>query len=206
MANKKFQKQYLLSKEQLIKNLDIFSNTNEKYKIFTDELLDYLTNNGLFDCPASTSLNLHNCFPGGLIDHIIRVGRFSTKINELLSNTLKQEVESIIKVVFLHSIGKVGLYEEQESKWHRDNLGSYYQYATEDKVTMKIGERSAYLAMKYDIKLSDFEYQAVINSSKNLEEDLQAKYFSDPLTIILRQGISLAAIEEQQIFKDFNKE
>lgn len=202
---KKYQKQFTLTTEQKQENLEKFKKIQNKYKPYTDELLQYLVDEGMFECPASTSLNMHNCFPSGLIDHVLRVGSYTTQINKLLPEDRQQEIESIIRVVFLHSIGKVGIYEEQESKWHRENLGSYYQYVTEDKVTMKIGERSAYLSMKHGVTLEDYEYQSLINVYKDTSEDLQAKYFSDPLTIILKQGIQLAQMEEQKRQEDFNK-
>ena len=205
---KKFQTQYVLTPDKLKENLEFFKVTNEKYKLFTDDLLEYLSDNGFFDCPASTSLNLYNCFPGGLLDHKIRVAKYAANINnKLLPDSLKQELTSIIKVSFLHGIGKVGIYEEQDSKWHRENIGSYYKYKdNQEQAALRVGERSAYLAMKYGVKLEDFHYQAILNSSKNFNDDDQAKYFSDTLTIVLRQAIELAILEEKWIFNNFNKQ
>ena len=103
---KKFLKQFTLSKENFDKNLDKFKEIQEKYKPFTEELLEYLTENGFFSCPATTTLTLYNCFEGGLIDHILRVGKYATQLNKLLPVDLQQEISSIIKVVFNHSIFK----------------------------------------------------------------------------------------------------
>ncbi len=204
MANKKYLNQYTLTTEHLTKNLNFFKSIQEKYNPYTEELLIYLSDNGFFICPASTALTMHNCFEGGLLDHLIRVGKYVTELNKLLPKSLKQEQDSIVKVVFNHSIGKVGLYEENDSKWHKENLSQYYVYKTDQDVAMRINEKSAYLAMKFGVKLELWEYQAIINQGK-LDDDLQAKYFSDPLTVILKHGISLAMMEEQQTFKEFQE-
>ena len=206
MANKKFQKQYILTPEQLNNNLSIFQKTNEKYKLFTDELLEYLSNNGFFTCPASTVLSLHNCFEGGLLDHEIRVAKYASDINKILPNILKQEITSIIKVCFLHSIGKTGLYEKNDSKWHKENLGQYFKFKEQSEiVAMRVGERSAYLSMKYGIELTDLEYQGIVGHDK-MDDDKQAKWYSDILTIILKQAIQLAMMEEKKIWEEFNKD
>jgi len=203
---KKFLKQFTLSKENFDKNLDKFKEIQEKYKPFTEELLEYLTENGFFSCPATTTLTLYNCFEGGLIDHILRVGKYATQLNKLLPVDLQQEISSIIKVVFNHSIGKVGLYEDNDSKWHKENLSQYYKYKeNQEDAAMRVNEKSAYLAMNYGVKLTDYEYQATLGWAKP-DEDKQAKFFSDPLTIILKQAIQLSILEEQLIFNKFQNE
>ena len=137
-----------------------------------------------------------------MLDNILRIGKYATQLNKLLPPELQQEIESIIKVVFLYSIGKVGLYEEQDSKWHKTNLGQMYKYKEEQDVALHTNEKSAYLAMKFGVKLEIWEYQAIINQGKS-DDDKQSKYFSDPLTIILKHSISLAILEEQKIFNDY---
>jgi len=61
---------------------------------------------------------------------------------------------------------------------------------------MHVGERSVYYAMSHGVKLEESEYQAILNLDKN-EEDKMSKYFSEPLTEIIRHGFDLAAMEEK---------
>lgn len=192
-------KQFTLSQEELKKNVELFFSTNEKYKIFSQELIDFLGND-LFTSPASTILTLHNCFEGGLLDHMIRVAKYASNINKLLPDGLKQEMETIIKVAFLSQIGKAKLYKPCESKWHKENQGKYYEF-NDGLVSMRIGERSAHYCLDSNVKLLDYEYQAIINHDKILAEDNQAKWYSDILSVILRQAIELAIIEEKERWK-----
>lgn len=195
-------KQLLLTPEELKKNIDIFHQMNEKYKIFNDNLLEVL-GEGLYTSPASPQLSLNNCFPGGLMDHMIRVAKYISNINKLLPQSLQQEQTTLIKVAFLSQIGKIGLYKSCTSEWHQKNQGKYYDY-NEDLIAMSIGERSAYIILKSGGKLEDYEYQAIINITKDLTKDNQAKYYSDVVSVLLKQAVELASIEEKEKLKKFN--
>ena len=92
------------------KNKNKFIDSVKNYGNFiTDELYEFLGED-LWVSPASTSLQLHNCFPGGLVDHIIKVTGYAVKINDTLPEKLRVDKSSIIKVCFLHQIGKIKLY------------------------------------------------------------------------------------------------
>ena len=88
----------MLSITQLENNQKKFKETNLKYNIFTKELEEFL-GDAFYTSPASSSLNMIGCYPGGLLHHIIKACRYSIKLNEILPDGLKQPVESIVKVV-----------------------------------------------------------------------------------------------------------
>ena len=75
------------------------------YKIFTKELLEFLGDD-FIRAPASTMKSLHNAFPGGLIDHIILTTKYGVDINLSLPENIRVDNSSLIKVCFLHQIGK----------------------------------------------------------------------------------------------------
>ena len=58
-------------KEKIVKNKEVFLEKNKLYGILTDELVKYLGED-LFTAPASTMKSLHNAFPGGLVEHILK--------------------------------------------------------------------------------------------------------------------------------------
>ena len=70
-------------KHKILKNKEIFLEKNDNYKIFTSELLDFLGED-LMTAPASSMLSLHNAFPGGLIDHILKTTKYAIGLNNLL--------------------------------------------------------------------------------------------------------------------------
>lgn len=183
-------------KDKIIKNKQTFLEKNELYGILSKELLDYLGED-LLTAPASTMKSLHNAFPGGLLDHIILTTKYSVDINLSLPEELRVNNESLIKVCFLHQIGKSFLYKMCESEWHRTNQGKMYEF-NDELTSMRVGERSAYYALKYGVELSEDEYQSIINYDKP-EDDKQAKWHSSTLATILKQANELAIIEEKNL-------
>lgn len=181
-------------KDRILKNKQTFLEKNELYGILSKELLDYLGED-LLTAPASTMKSLHNAFPGGLIDHVLKTTKYAIGINKLLPNNISVDAQSIVKVCFLHQIGKTFLYKWCESEWHRNNQGKMYDF-NEELISMKVGERSVYYAMKYGIKLSEEEYQAIVNYDKP-EDDKQSKWYGSTLSTILKQANELAIIEEK---------
>ena len=181
-------------KDKILKNKQTFLEKNELYGILNKELLDYLGED-LLTAPASTMTSLHNAFPGGLIDHVLKTTKYAIGINKLLPESMSVETNSIVKVCFLHQIGKTFLYKWCESEWHRNNQGKMYEF-NEDLTSMKIGERSVYYTMKYGISLSEEEYQAIVNYDKS-DDDKQSKWYGSTLSTILKQANDLAIIEEK---------
>jgi hypothetical protein len=134
------------------------------------------------------------CYPGGLLQHIIKGCKYSLKVNEILPDELKQPVASIVKVAFLCQIGKTFMFKINSNEYSI-KAGKMYDF-NDDITRMKIGERSAYYALKYGVQLSDEEYQAILNIDKE-DDDKMAKYFSSILTQILKNGFELATMEEK---------
>jgi hypothetical protein len=181
-------------KEKIEKNKKKLFSTNEKYNIFTKELLKFLGDD-FITAPASTMTSLHNAFPGGLIDHTILTTKYAVDINLSLPENIRVDNESLIKVCFLHQIGKSFLYKLCESEWHRKNQGKMYEFK-DDMVSMRVGERSAYYALSHGVTLSEEEFQSIVNYDKP-DDDKQARWHSSTLGIILRQANDLAIIEEK---------
>lgn len=181
-------------KENILNTQKKFNTKNEKYKIFPKELIDFLGDD-FFLAPASTHKNLHNAYPGGLVDHIFTITKYAVSINNLLPENERVDINSLIKVCFLHQIGKTFLYVMCESQWHRDNQGKMYDY-NEDIVAMRIGERSVFYCVKHCVDLTEEEYQSIINYDKP-EDDKQSRWHSETLSVILRQANELAIIEEK---------
>ena len=181
----------MLTAKQIEGNKKKFLEINQEHNIFTPELLEFLGEE-LFVSPASPSLDMYNCYPGGLIHHLFRVCKHSIEINELLPENIKLEKNKILKTVFLSQIGKVHLYKPNESEWHRVNLGKLYEYKDDELVAMNIGQRSIFYATKYGIKLEEDEFQAIIGVDSSDFKSL--KWETEPLTHIIKLGFQLALL------------
>ena len=185
----------MISLDKLEKNKKKFLETNEQYKVFSIELGDFLGDN-FYISPASPSTDLYGCYPGGLLDHLIKVCKYTLLLNDILPDKIRIPKEKLIKTVFLSQIGKVFMFKENPSEWHRLNQGKQYVYAQDNKVSLRVGERSVFYAVTHGVSLDEDEYQAIINLNKD-SEDKMAKWHSSIMGQILKQGFELALIEEK---------
>ncbi len=183
----------MLTIPQLEHNKKKFLESNEKYKIMTQELLDFLGDD-LFTAPASSSLTMVGCYPGGLLNHTIKACKYAIKVNEILPDPLKRTIDSIVKTTFLSQIGKTFMFCASTNDWQLKQ-GKMYDFC-DDTVRLRVGERSIYYATKYGVDLNEEEFQAILNLDKD-DDDKMAKYFSSSLTSIIKWGFELAIMEEK---------
>lgn len=188
----------MLTKEQIENNKTRYLSAIDKYGICETVIIEELGEKfGLFLAPASTTTSMHNAFPGGLIDHALRVGEYAVKISKTIPSSYRPSTESILKVSLLHVLGKINLFIPNTSEWHVKNLGKIYEF-NPNVIPLKVGERSIQVLFNKSILLTDEEFQAIINHDKDSSEDKQAKYFTNILGIILKQAIELAIYEEKE--------
>ena len=88
------------------------------------------------------------------------------------------------------------MFVQNESEWHRTNQGKMYEYKTDDTISMSIGEKSAYYALKYGVELSEVEYQAVIFANRG-DSDKSGKWAYTQLAHLLKLGFEMALLEEK---------
>lgn len=116
----------------------------------------------LATCPASSKVSYHNAFPGGLIDHSLRVLSTASKLCKTFNYNLPKE--SLVIACLFHDIGKVGddvddFYLPQDSQWHREKLGEVYKRNVDLKLTTT--DRSLWLCQFYGIRLTQDEWLAI---------------------------------------------
>jgi hypothetical protein len=184
-----------LDKTRLEKNVKKFEEVNGKYEFFTKDLLDFLGQD-YFLAPASPMRDMNNAFPGGLLDHTIKVAKYAVYLNNSLPESMREPLESVLKVSFLSEIGKTFLFKPCTSEWHIKNQGKYFEF-NEDLVSMKVGERSAFYALSNGVKLTEEEYQSILNHDKS-EEDKQVRWYTSKLGQLLKQATDLAILEEKE--------
>lgn len=142
------------------------------YDVLQDELLI---------APASGKVHFHNAFPGGYLDHILRVTDTALKIAGLYKgmegdiNFTKQE---LIFAAIHHDLGKLGnpdegpYYIDQDSDWHRKRGELYKQ--NENLQYMKAPERGLFLLQKYGIQVTQNEWLAIKLSDGLYDEGAKA--------------------------------
>lgn len=119
--------------------------------------------------PGSSNVNFHNCFPGGYIDHVLRVTKCAKELYSLWSKmgaiVDTFTLEELIFAAINHDLGKAGYsdqpyYVDCTNEWQRRNNGSLYELNKELSY-MKVPDRSLYVLQKYGIIVSENEYLAI---------------------------------------------
>jgi hypothetical protein len=121
----------------------------------------------LTTAPASAKTHFHNAFPGGYLDHVLRVADIALKMAGTFKacegeiNFTKQE---LIFAALHHDLGKLGVpgtpyYLDQDSDWHRKR-GELYKH-NEAIQYMKVPDRAVFLLQSHGIQVTEAEYLAI---------------------------------------------
>jgi len=151
-----------LSAEQIQQNLNRFYELINKYITGDrkDKLIDFYKSleEVLALAPASTKLDHHNCFPGGYVDHVVRVVEASLvfeKVWDKFGQKKNYTTEELVFSAINHDLGKLGtkdqpVYIPNDSQWHIEKQGALYKYNS--KVThMRIADRSLFYLQQQGI-------------------------------------------------------
>lgn len=133
--------------------------------------------------PASSVDHHHNAFPGGYIDHVIRVMDCALKLKDAWASMgayINFSEEELIFAAMNHDLGKIGTeeaeqYQPNDSEWHRKNQGKMYKINPENPF-MIVPDRSLFLLQSRGIKVSFNEYIG-IKIHDGLYEDANKSYF-----------------------------
>lgn len=174
-----------LTPEQIAENFEKFRSFMEKLGDRSEPALALVDHLGerLAMCPASSRKEYHAAFPGGLVDHSLRLLSNALK----LCKTFSWEVpkDSLIIGCLLHDLGKVGDHEKdyyvpQDSDWHREKLGEMYKY-NKEILYMTVPDRGVWLCQHFGLKLTQDEWLAIkLNDGQYAEENAPYK-MKEPL-------------------------
>jgi hypothetical protein len=133
--------------------------------------------------PASHKKEYHNAFPGGYIDHVIRVIKCSLKLHSLWEemgvDTSTYTVEELVFSALNHDLGKIGdeneeSYVPQTDQWRKDKLGENYMFNTK-LAFASVPDRGLYLLQTHGVKYS-FNEMIAIQTHDGLYDEANKKY------------------------------
>lgn len=171
----------------------ILENWNKLMKIIEDNFSGTLKENILklhnhfeeriIEAPASGRPEYHNCFPGGYLDHVLRI--IDTGL-DVKHQFLKMNVEvtctdaDIILAAMFHDLGKVGdlttpYYIVQTDEWRRNKLNEFYTYSKELE-NLSVSDRALWLLQHFDIKVSQEVWKA-IKMADGMFDDANTKLY-----------------------------
>lgn len=118
-------------------------------------------------CPASAKKDYYGAFPGGLVDHSIRVLGNLMSLNKAFDWQLKKE--SMIIGALFHDVGKMGMpgkssendfYIPQTDGWRAEKMGELYKYNNEIDY-LSTPDRSVFIMQHYGVQLTTEEWLAI---------------------------------------------
>mgnify|MGYP003394876785 CR=1 FL=1 len=153
-------------------------------KDIVKEMVDHFAERACM-APASSRLEFHNSFPGGFIDHSLRVVKFTVE----LAATFKVKIpkESLIISSLFHDWGKIGTLEDdyylkQESDWHRKR-GQFY--VNNSKIKMPNAQLGLFNMNQFGVKLSEEEYMAILLNDGQYAEANRPYAMKEPKLALL---------------------
>jgi hypothetical protein len=118
--------------------------------------------------PAAHKKEYHNAFPGGYVEHVIRVMDAAIKINSVWEEFGVDKNYTIEELVFSamnHDLGKMGdqeneSYIPQTDQWRKDKLGEDYTFNTKLEY-MSVPDRGLFLLKEHGIDYTKNEWLAI---------------------------------------------
>lgn len=176
----------VLTAEQIKSNYDVLLNGIEKYVEGErkQQFLDFYNklDERIALLPASHKKAYHNCFPGGYVDHVIRVITAAFKVHKVWQEMGTKDTyteEELFVSALNHDLGKIGSIDETSvhpstDEWRKKNLGEMYTFNTKIEY-MTVPDRSLFLLQQAGIQLTTNEW-ITIKTHDGLYDDANKAY------------------------------
>ena len=133
--------------------------------------------------PAASIDHHHNTFPGGYVDHVMRVVDCALKLKNLWAETgayINYTEEELVFAALNHDLGKIGSEEAEQylpndSEWHKKNLGKIYKHNPVNPF-LTVPDRGLFLLQQRGISVTLNEYLG-IKLHDGLYEDANKPYY-----------------------------
>lgn len=177
-----------LTAEQIQNNWNVFLGLIEEHisSPRKEKLLDFYNQyaDRIMLMPAAHKKEYHNAFPGGYVEHVIRVVRCALKQHQLWADegvdTDTYTVEELVFAAINHDLGKMGdeeneAYIPQTDQWRKDKLGEDYMF--NDKIAFaSVPDRGLYLLQSHGVQYT-FNEMVGIQTHDGLYDEANKKYF-----------------------------
>lgn len=133
--------------------------------------------------PAAHKKEYHNAFPGGYVEHVLRVIRCALKQAELWESEgcdmSTFTVEELVFSALNHDLGKMGdenedSYIPQTDKWRQEKLGEDYMFNTKVPFS-SVPDRGLFMLQSHGIQYS-FNEMIAIQTHDGLYDEGNKKY------------------------------
>ena len=153
-------------------------------------------------CPGSSRTSFHNCFPGGLVEHSLRVLKNCNRLVQVYKEDFPNiSKEEMIFGCLFHDIGKIGSIDEerylpQKSDWHAKQ-GMLYEF--NDKMPfMSTPDMGVFLLQHFGVQITHNEWLCIkLNDGQYAEANAEYKLKEGILPLLVHQADVVATITEK---------
>jgi putative nucleotidyltransferase with HDIG domain len=191
-----------LSPEDIASNFDKYRSLVEKIGDRSEPALAMVDHLGerLALCPASSKREYHAAFPGGLVDHSLRVLSNAMKLCKAFSWDIPRD--SLIIGALFHDLGKVGDHEQdyylpQTDSWRQDKLGEMYTHNRKMQY-MTVPDRGVWLCQHFGLKLTQEEFLAIKLNDGHFDETNAPYKMKEPTLAVAVHMADLIATREEK--------
>ena len=133
--------------------------------------------------PAAHKKEYHNAFPGGYVEHVIRVVRCALKQHQLWADENADmsgyTIEELVFSAINHDLGKMGdeeheSYIPQTDQWRKDKLGEDYMFNTKLPFA-SVPDRGLFMLQSHGIQYT-FNEMLAIQTHDGLYDEANKKY------------------------------
>jgi len=176
-----------LKPEEILSNWEELMNYIENYisSPRKEKLLEFYSiySERLMIMPAAHKKEYHNAFPGGYVEHVLRVIRCSLKQMELWASEGAYmdtfTTEELVFSALNHDLGKLGdeendSYIPQKDEWRKKNLGEDYMFNTKVPFA-SVPDRGLYLLQSHGVTYT-FNEMVAIQTHDGLYDEGNKKY------------------------------
>lgn len=201
----------VLTEEEILENFKKFEELCQRLGSRTRAINLMLEDMGtrIATAPASSRKMFHAAYPGGLVDHSLRVARYALTLRNSIDMYESISVESVIFAALFHDFGKVGepgadgrdYYVVQASEWHREKQGQYYIH--NDQIPyMDNVDHTFYCLLHYGIKPSQEEYLAIrLNDGPYAKANRQYAMKEPKLALLIHAADRMACEAEKDTMR-----
>ena len=134
-------------------------------------------------CPASAKKDYHSAYPGGLVEHSLRVLGNVVKITGVFGWKIPKD--SIIIGSLFHDLGKVGNHEAdyyvpQTDSWRAEKLGEEYTF-NKDLQYMSVPVRGIFLCQHFGLRLTEQETLAILLNDGQYAKENASYALKEPM-------------------------
>jgi len=173
-----------LTPEEIASNFDKYRSLCEKLGDRSEPALRLVDDLGerLALCPASGKKDYHHSFPGGLVDHSLRVLQNAMTLAKAFG--WKVPKDSLIIACLFHDLGKVGDHKSDyyvpAEQWRAEKLGELYTY-NKDIQYMSVPHRGVFLCQHYGLRLTQDETLAITLNDGFVVDENKPYCLKEPL-------------------------